>query len=80
MNDAEIATPVVKAVVAVGLSLGGWSLSDINQVAGIVASGAGFLLSCHYIGEWYWKKFWRPLLRRWCPERYPTPSVERDSE
>jgi hypothetical protein len=78
-EQAQIAAPVAKAASAIGAGLGtsAMSLSATAQGAGNFlptdlggwlacgASAAALIYSVTLLGEWWWKKFWRPRLEQW---------------
>ena len=72
--DSEITAPVAKAATALtaGAATSAASMSQQAQaflpqdLGGWLAAGASFMAlvySIHLMGEWYWKKVWRPFFR-----------------
>lgn len=72
----SVSNPIFKAGTlwaAVGIT----SWSDVASAAQTFAAVAAFLYSILLIGEWFWRKFWRPMLeaRGWIK---PLPRRRRD--
>lgn len=74
-DNSEITAPVAKAATALtaGASTSVVSMSqaaqsflptDLGGWMALTASTLAVLYSIHLLGEWYWKKFWRPLFER----------------
>lgn len=84
-SNTEITAPVAKAATAMTAGAGTSALSvatnagsflptDLNGWMALVASSAAVVYSVHLLGEWYWKKVWRPFLesRGWiAPKKVP---------
>jgi hypothetical protein len=74
-DNSEITAPVAKAAAALGAGAGA-SVVSVTQNAqsfmptslsdwmAVVASTVAVVYTLHLMGEWYWKKFWRPWLER----------------
>lgn len=78
MNNTDISMPVAKSVslwVLIGISNWADAASFAAALAGFMAAFYSVLL----IGEWFWKKFWRPFFvaRGWLkPMRQRVITVE----
>lgn len=67
MNDLpqQAASHAGRAVTAVGLAFGSWTLQDISHAVSIAAGLAAFVVSVHVLMEWWWKRLWRGVFVRW---------------
>jgi hypothetical protein len=74
MQD-QIAAPVAKAASAIGAGVGTSAMSitagaqnflpqDLAGWLAAAASGAALIYSLTLLGEWWWKRFWKPLLKK----------------
>ena len=77
-EPSTVAAPVVKVVsawAAVGIS----SWADVQAMAGAIAALLAAFYSLLLIGEWWWKKFWRPMAedRGWIKRK---PAAMTESE
>lgn len=72
--DTEITAPVAKAATALTAGAATSAASLSNQAAQFLpqdlagwlaaaASAMALIYSVHLLGEWYWKKVWKPLFR-----------------
>jgi hypothetical protein len=94
--DSEITAPVAKAATALTAGAGTSVISMSHQAASFLPTdlngwmaltaplSAALIYSLHLLGEWYWKKVWRPFAERAagssrCPARWygPTPGTGR---
>lgn len=77
---AQIEAPVTKAAVSLGAGAGSSVGTQLVQAAGFwpstaaewmatIASAAACLYSLHLLWDFYWKKFWKPFLKKrgWVP-------------
>lgn len=71
-DNTEISAPVAKAAAALTAGAGTSAVSmaqqahsflptDLNGWMALTASSVAVLYSLHLMGEWYWKKVWRPF-------------------
>jgi hypothetical protein len=71
----EIQAPVAKSAVALGSGAGASVVSKATETVSffptdfagwmaVCASTAACLYTGHLLGEWYWKKVFRPFLKR----------------
>lgn len=63
-NTEVIAAPVAKTVsmwvaIVAGLEINSWA--DAASFASFLAAALGALYTLLLLGEWFWKKLWRPL-------------------
>lgn len=75
-DSYEITAPVTKAATALTAGVGTSAVSvatanvgnflptDLNGWMALIASTVAVLYSLHLLGEWYWKKVWRPYAER----------------
>lgn len=60
----SVSNPLFKAGslwAAVGIT----SWAEVASAAQTFAAIAALIYSALLIGEWFWRKFWRPLFERW---------------
>jgi hypothetical protein len=89
-----ITAPVGKAVASLAMGTGTSVMSKLTEQAdaflpkdangwmALTASTVAVLYSFHLLGEWYWKKVWRPFAERrgWIKPRQYKRVVLVDSE
>lgn len=77
--------PIAKAATAwVGVFTGTWlenfgvhTWSDLSYAASFASYAAAFLLSLLFIGDWFWKRFWRDKFVEW---GWVKPKLRRRSD
>lgn len=95
-DPTEISAPVAKAATALGAGAGTSAVSMTQQAQSFLphdlggwlaaaASGMALFYSIHLLGEWYWKKVWRPFAERqgWLkplPRAWYGPRIDPDHE
>ena len=62
--SAALAAGVGAGAMSVGAQVQAFLPTDLAGWMGLAASAAAFVYSFTLLTEWWWKKVWKPLLRR----------------